>query len=187
MCLGVTYTTTAQLAGGSAIGVTYVGSLADNMWLSLVDSVLNSEFPCSDSNEAAAASDSTHSGSTRAGTSDKIVAFNTNGLTSPMYAVCYTEALGTTSATWIDSGMRVTNSKLTSLHYQPAASPLRDISSLDQSTLRNRLPQAANVLVTYTGNLVNEKWIALVDSTLNNNEPCFGHLAAVAADRTFAV
>merc|ERR1719446_1388530 len=49
----------------------------------------------------------------------------------------------------------------------------------------NRLPQVANTVVTYVGDLDNAKWVSLVDSTLNSNNPCVeGSVAGAAADST---
>ena len=43
----------------------------------------------------------------------------------------------------------------------------------------NRLPQVADTVVTYVGDLDNSKWVSLVDSTLNSNNPCVeGSVAA---------
>jgi hypothetical protein len=71
-------------------------------------------------------------------------------------------------------------SKITTLTY---GSPVKTMTSTNTAAAINRLPQVADMVLTYTGDLEAYKWLSLVDSTLNYDNPCLtGTVAAVAAD-----
>lgn len=52
------------------------------------------------------------------------------------------------------------------------------------SSATNVIPQAANVQLTYAGTLAVNKWLALVDETVNSGTPCTGTYASAAAGFT---
>jgi hypothetical protein len=104
--------------------LTYTGSLANNMYVSLVDETFNEltfsplvttgYFPCANGAVAAAGYDSLHSGVDQG--SSSVVAFDTKDLsTTKTFAVCYNEANGTSTDNWVDSGIRLTVSKITEI------------------------------------------------------------------------
>jgi hypothetical protein len=164
------------------LDITYYGTLPTHMYISLIDHDLGStpKFPCLTSGVAAAAADSQHSGSVRAGTLDRVALVKTETLqTTSTFAVCYSED----ATAWFDSGIRVKRTEIKTLltdstHTKPGN---RIQSSVFHST--NRLPQAASQKLTYTGELPNDKWLSLVDNSLNNKNPCVkGAIAAAAAD-----
>ena len=105
--------------------------------------------------------------------------------TSYTYAVCYTEAVGDTTAPWTDSGIRLQLSKITTIQYGTASQsfPVRNMLSTNLAAAINRLPQVANTPITYTGDLANNMYLSIVASSLNGNNPCVeGTHAAAAAD-----
>merc|ERR1712196_287895 len=109
---GSQYVTTAV----AHLELTYAGTLASDKYVSLVDDTLNSNFPCADGSVAAAGADSQHSGVAQG--SSSVVTYDTSGMdTSKTFAACYTEGDGTSSASWVDSGIRLSVSKLTAIEY----------------------------------------------------------------------
>ena len=150
--------------------LTYGGSLADDKWVSLVDDTLNGNFPCADGTVAAASADSLHSGVAQG--SSSVVTYDTTGMsTTKTFAACFTEGDGTSSASWVDSGIRLSVSKITSIHYDGPSStsfPVRTWRSTNVMAATNRLPQVADTVVTYVGDLDNSKWVSLVDQTLGS-------------------
>jgi len=177
----VTHNTVGTLGNHGLIKTAYTGTLAKQKWLSLVDQTLNSNEPCVVGTIAAASADAQHSGSMQAVAGTKDVTFNTQGLsTSAMFALCYTEALGTTSATWVDSGLRLRISKVESIVY---GWPARTMVGGDIQSTFNKLPRVDSSTFTYTGDLDAQKWVSLVDTTVNNNNPCiYGSDAAASQD-----
>ena len=145
---------------------------------------MGSNLPCATGSIAAASADTQHSGSKEASTRTITVA--TTGMsTAKTFAVCYTEAVGDDSATWTDSGIRVVLSKVTSISY---GAPARTMTSANMMSATNSIPQITNVQLTYSGDLANNKFISLVDSTLNSGDPCNADdatfVAAASADAT---
>jgi hypothetical protein len=180
----VSHRTSGQLAMVANLQLTYSGVLDNNKWISLVDSTLNSNDPCASGPVAAAGADTGHSGPVQAGSTDKITTVDTTGMsTSLVFAVCYTDATtGNAAAAWADAGIRLTVSKIVTLSY---GNPARTMTSANKAAAVNRLPQAANMVLTYVGDLTVYKWLSLVDSTLNSNNPCvLGTVAAAAMDTT---
>jgi hypothetical protein len=177
----VTHETSGQVATVSTLQLSYTGTLADNQWLSMVDSSLNAAFPCASGSVAAANADTQHSGISQAGSSDKTVTLDTSSLSSAaVFSVCYSEGSGSSTDSWFDSGIRLTVSKMTGLQY---GSPIRLMTSANIAEATNRLPQISNMVLTYVGDLPASKWMSLVDSTLNSNNPCdLNSVAAAAAD-----
>ena len=177
----VQHRTFGQIAAHSSLQLVYGGILAMYKWLSIVDSSLNGNNPCALGTVAGSASDTTHSGPLRGGAFTKIVQVDTTQLLkTSSFAVCYTEAVGDTTASWIDSGLRLTISKVSSLQY---GTPSRSMTSANIAAATNRLPQAINMVVTYLGDLGRQKWLSLVDSTLtglNGNDPCVSSAVAAA-------
>jgi len=178
----VTHTTTGHIASLSSLLVTYTGNLANNMWISFVeaDASDHHNYPCSSAANVAAGADSVHSGVMQSGGSDKTFTFDTTGMdTLKTFSVCYTDADGDATATWVDSALRITVGKLSSVSYW---NPARVILAGNQMTALNVLPQVPNVQITYAGVLDQSKWLSLVDVSLNNLNPCYfsaeaGHAA----------
>jgi len=170
------------------LDLTYDGPMAAAKYVSMVDETGNKMFPCVNGTTAAAAADATNSGvHAGAGTANKVLTMDTKGLnTDVTLAVCYTEGDGSNAATWTDSGIRLTISKVTTVLYGTVSPtfPVRTMSSTNVMALTNKLPQAANeALVTYDGDLANDKYLSLVDASLNldNGGPCVeGSLAGHA-------
>ena len=169
----VSHDTIGQISSFAATSLTYAGSLGNNKWIALVDQTLNNNYPCNSGTVTADSLDSTHSGSLRGTTdphgsgSEKVVTFNTLGLsTSVVFAVCYTEADGTLSATWIDTAIRLTVSKLSTLQY---STPARVIEG---TLATNRIPQMTNIPLEYTGLIAAGKWLSFVDQSQNSFYPC---------------
>ena len=112
--------------------------------------------------------------------------------TTKVFAVCYAETDGsTTDATWTETGIRLTVPEVHSMEKASghAGTPNFFMKSWGQTTGYaiqdsgvNLLPQAVNQILTYTGDLVNNKWISIVDAALNNGNPCvMGSIAAATA------
>jgi hypothetical protein len=189
---GISITSTGQLARVQGMSLEYrsmgLNAIGPGAWLSLVDQTLNRYQPCKLGSVAAAAADAQHSGSVRATPGTRIVPLTTSGLNTALnFALCYTEALGTASASWTDSAIRLSISKITSIQYGPDSTsfPIRTMISTSDIARTNRLPQVANATLTYVGDLAVHKWISLVDSAMNNNNPCvLGDIAAASADST---
>jgi len=186
---GVPLSTIGSIGRGS-IHHHHTGTLAGAYWATLVDETLNSNFPCADGTVAsgAASSNSVVAQGDSFGLATSVVSFDTSALsTTTGLAACYTEGDGTAAATWIDTGVRLMVSKITELHYGSASSsfPVRIMSSSDIMAPTNRLPQVANTIFTYVGDLDTDKWVSLVDSTLNNDNPCAEPSEAAAAGDSF--
>jgi len=166
------------------LDIAYTGELGANKHLSLVDHTLGNlaRFPCLANSVAAAAQDSQHSGAVQAGLADKTVLVQTDQLlTTSVFSVCYSED----GTTWYETGIRVKRSEIKTIttasqHASPAD---RHASSVFHST--NRIPQLAVQMLTYVGELPNDKWLSIVDASLNSNNPCVkGSVAATPADFT---
>jgi hypothetical protein len=175
----VSHYTYGHIASVGNLQLKYSGSLANNMFVSLVDQTFSSNYPCSNSTNVEASADTAHSGSIRAGGSDKVLTFSTLGLsTSLAFAVCYTDGLG---GGWVDSGVRLTMSKITLLKYGFFATRVMTSTNLAESS--NRLPQVASIALTYDGDLSSSKWLSFVQATLNGSNPCeIPTTAAATAD-----
>merc|ERR1719502_919859 len=155
---------------------TYTGSLANNMRLALVDDTENNGVPCFKSQAGNAAV-------VQAGAANKVVnTFDTSTLdASKVFALCYCEGDGTASdATWADSGLRLTVSKVHSVQVESGYVGVPDklITSAPSST--NRLPSLAQQTVRYLGSLPNGKYFSLVALSLNSNNPCVDPTVATA-------
>jgi DNA mismatch repair protein MutH len=155
--------------------VTYIGDLDNYKWLSFVDAALNSNNPCVDAPTTAHVADTVHSGSQRAASGTKAVTIpQAAGKlldVSKSFALCYAETDGGTSdSTWRDSYVRVKTSKIETLSAH-LVTHVTDGSIATVTTLQ----------LTYGGSLANNKWVSLVDKTLNSNFPCgLGSVAAGA-------
>jgi hypothetical protein len=94
------------------------------------------------------------------------------------FAVCYSKVAGNLNASWHDTGVRLTVTKLHSISY---GSPTREMTSYFKST--NVLPQGTFDLV-YSGLLSTGRWVSLVEQTYNNGDPCvLGSNAAASSDK----
>jgi hypothetical protein len=184
---GITHKTHGHIASHASLSATYSGGLANNKWISMVPSTLNAGTACSGAIFAAHVKSTLYyTGPLQAGAGNKIITLNSRALgTGTEFAVCYAEASGTLAAQWYDSGIRLTISKITSTEYNvaPGQTARASISSIAHA--RNAFPQVADAKLAYVGDLAANKWISLVRSTLNNNEPCVqGPIAAAAPDTT---
>jgi len=185
----VTHRTYGQIASVDDLQLTYAGSLGNNFWISLVDQTLNSNDPCMSGAVSAAPVDMYHSGAIRSGLVNKVVTFDTLTMdTSTIFSVCFTDGDGSTSATWMDSGIRLTTSKVDTLLYGTYSTSysIRTMSSHNIAAATNRLPQVANkAIFTFVGDIPANKWASLADSSLNSYNPCVdGTVAAATADST---
>ena len=163
------------------------------MWVSMVDATLNSNFPCASGTVAAAPAEAsvysppngTSSGVDQADGS-KVVTFDTTKMhSSTVFAVCYAETDGTDTDSWVDTGLRLTVSKII-FHYGPYSTsfPVRQWLSPNVMPAINRMPQVADAIITYVGELANARYIAMVDASLNGNNPCVDAAVAGAAADT---
>jgi hypothetical protein len=167
--LTVSHFTFGTIANHNNTELTYTGSLASNKWVSLVDETFNAKFPCADGTVAAGVQDSQHSGATE-GTNLSVLSVDTTVLsTSTTFAVCYTQGDGTTSASWVDTGIRLTVSLVTSISF---GQPTRELHYWPHLLAICRLPATTNVVVSYAGVLSRNKWLSFVDSSLNGANPC---------------
>jgi len=178
----VTHVTLGQIANVGTLNLAYQGTIANNMWVSLVDQTLGSSYPCDDATITTASADAAHSGAIQAGASDKTLVFSTLGLsTSLTFAVCFTEGDGSSSAAWLDSAVRVQIAKLTTIEY--GLFYPRTFTSENVVAPTSRLPQQANTSLTYAGVLPSGRWLSLVQDSFNTHNPCVdGQVAAAPAD-----
>merc|ERR1712100_494864 len=104
---------------------------------------------------------------------------------STVFAVCYAEVNGDENDSWTDTGLRLTVSKII-FHYGPYSTsfPVRQWPSPNVMPATNRMPQVADAIITYVGELANGKYIAMVDASLNSNNPCVNAAVAGAAADT---
>lgn len=186
---GITHLTDGGIPSNNALNITYEGSLDVSRWLSLVDHTLNSYFPCESSLVAASEKEGTlslskqASGAHQAGSSDKVVTIDTTSFSASLIlAVCYTDVLGSTSATWYDSGIRVATPQLTSITYgYTHTTPLRTSTSTLLAT--DTFPRITGAILHYHGELATDKWVSMIDETLNSGIPCVSaSVTAAAAD-----
>ena len=154
----ITHKTSGQIANHASLVLTYSGTLASNKWLSLVDSTLESNDPCSRGLQSATSpADSMHSSPLRAPSSGYLVTINivhqyqyslssscthlfppqvtldsTPLDTTKSFAVCYAEVSGSHTDAWSDSGVRFTVSKVSSVVYgeETGRTPRISISGL---------------------------------------------------------
>jgi len=195
--LGVSHKTYGQVPNtvpADQLDFTYSGSLGATAFLSLVDASLNSMTPCVGNQAGVAVGDSQHSTAKQA-SGGKVSSFDTTGLTtSPglsnmrvdgsvttgqWFAVCYAESGGTDSDIWYDSGIRVTVPKVYNVKSPSGYLLSRAHTSAPLAT--NRVAKASGQQLTYTGDLATDKYISLVDSTKNNNNPCVNAAEAAHA------
>jgi len=162
----------------AGLSLQYEGSLPASMWISIVELSQNTNNPCVDPTNAAAAHDTTHSGVARAcksmenlcldGTAngDKEVTFTGgSSLANQEFAVCYASTDGTgTDQSWTDTYIRLRTSDLTSITTHGV--PIKDHGTVAFHSGTYKLP------VTYTGSLIVNKHLVFVDETLGSNNPC---------------
>jgi len=163
----------------SEFELVYQGNLANGRYLSLVDVTLNGGNPCGSPGVAAAGPDSQHSSVEDANTFSTRVKFGDAKLValdhSKLFALCYAEAGGSTSDnTYRDTYIRLKVSKVRSVQSH----------GVSMQTL-GHIPRVDGSLV-YDGHaLGNNKWISVVDTTLNTNNPCgSGAVTTATADST---
>jgi len=165
----------------------YQGTLAADKWISLVDASLNNNNPCGQPSIAAAAADNLHTGALQgkgtwpAGTGSgqifKIPQGAGNLLdATKTYTVCYAETDGTASdSTWAATTIMIRVSKL--FHVRAYG--------VDHRTT-GTIPNSNSLTMSYTGTILNDRWISFVDTTLaasSSASPCDnGIVAAAPAD-----
>jgi hypothetical protein len=179
----LTHTTFGHVTAHTAVPMLYAGTLANQMYISLVDATLNSNLPCGTGATAGASADSSHSGPGQAANGAKLVTINLASLDATKnYALCYSEAGGDAFSTWFDSGLRLTVSKIRSISY---GTPARVMDSSHVPATTNSIPQMTNVVLTYSGDLAFYNYVSIVSASLNTNDPCnLGSFAAAGADAT---
>ena len=199
----MTYQTSGQIAKYSGLTLTYTGTLANNKWISLVDASLESNNPCTGGiaysaigtalgwrlrglHSAMTPADGKHSSPKQAGDSNKLVTVDTMPLdTTKTFAVCYTEGTGVMLDSWYDSGVRFTISKVSTVVYGEATGRTARITTSGVFNGNDQFPQVAGLTLRYTGDLADNKWVALVDARSNSNKPCeIPATAAATADAT---
>jgi hypothetical protein len=148
----------------------YVGALAAARYISLVDRTLNNNDPCTAGAYAAAPRDTFHSGPLQADT-DKLTTVTAAGGVqldaTKEYAVCYSTNIptdaqyGQVGGTWAASGIFLKVAKI------------EKITAYGRNfKTAGTIPHHPALTMTYTGTVLNERWISLVDATLNTNNPC---------------
>jgi hypothetical protein len=179
----VVHRTKGHIAAFTGLSVTYTGNLGNTKWLSFVDASLNNNYPCSVAGKVGLSASYSRSGSLQAGANDKIVTIISTAMnTSLTYAVCYTDAGGDTSATWIDSALRITISKISGLRYDYGRY-MREFTSTNNPDASYVIAQTPNIVMTYVGELGTDKWVSVVADHLNTDDPCVaGNVAAATAD-----
>lgn len=147
----------------------YDVSIAADKFFSLVDNTLNSgNDPCLVGEIAAATADNLHSGVLQG----KGLGQSGNGriLSVPQvvlldatkkYAVCYTVGSGDASSTWTNADIKLRVSKV---HYVTAYGV--------QHRTFGTIPNHASLTMRYTGTLLNNRWISLVDQSLGGGDAC---------------
>jgi len=181
----VFHRTDGTLPRVGTLQITYSGTLEPNKYISFVNASLNDLFPCENATVRDGLDD-VHSGVYTA--DGQIHTISTMSLSSvATFAVCYSSDVGA-GDNWRDSGMRVKMSLVTSMVYgadssRPVSTTFgpRAWTSVNSLLPTSRMPQAANVILKYTGDLPTDNWIAIVDSTLNSNNPCLDGAVATAA------
>ena len=158
----------------------YDTSVAADKFFSLVDNTLNSgNDPCAVGAIAAASADNLHSGVMQGkGTGQtgngRILEVPQAALldASKEYAVCYTTGAGDSSSTWVNAEIKLRVSKV---HYVTAYGV--------QHRTSGTIPSHPSLTMRYTGTLLNNRWISLVDVSLNGGAPCgTGIIAAAPKD-----
>lgn len=158
--------------------MTYAGPLDAGKWISIVKDTINSNNPCVLGSDAAGAADAHHSGplqpSGQYNGTRTIVIPQTAALLDidARFAICYAEGDGSASdSTWRDSYIRMGVTKL----YQVMSLQVTH-TTWGQVDSRPQLP------ITLSGGLADDSTVSLVESTLNNGQPCESSSAAAAAD-----
>jgi len=177
------------IAQGQNVLLENEGDLAVSKWVSLVDATLGpTGNPCGNPIVAAAAADNQHSGPIQAegatigatpcctGNGKIIKVPQSSSATTldatKTYAICYTDTGGTTSDTWYNSNITIRVSKL---QYISAY-------GVKHKTM-GTIPHQKTLTMWYGGTILYDRWISLVDATLNNNHPCDdGNEAATSLD-----
>jgi hypothetical protein len=166
-----------------------------DMWISLVFSSVNNSVPCApfhasqaaDCSSQSSCNDGRYSGVHRGSQVDAVHTLHTSGLhVARTFAVCFARIDGTVNdATWADSGIRVSVSKIHTFTLPfdgdwsdscRSAGHLcttkdRDMTSHPRPT--NRIARYTQQMLKFSGNsLGNNVFITLVDASLNNHNPC---------------
>jgi hypothetical protein len=99
------------------------------------------------------------------------------------YCLCLRNSDAGASAIWADTGIRLQVSKITTIQYATRSTsfPVREWISTNAMLATNRIPNMQNAILTYFGDLDAYKWLAVVDASLNSNNPCVEAAVAGAA------
>lgn len=157
-------------------------------------SITEYPFPCASEGEAEGAADASHTGVVQSGSSDQNINVDTQDLQRAdsdgnilYYAVCYTTGTpGDAGTAWTDSGIRVTITEVYEVtfdsgHQGPTdKDDTRPRQMSSEFLATNRLPQAQNQALEYvthsTSTLAaadgNNKWLSVVDASLQGGDPC---------------
>ena len=116
---------------------------------------------------------------------DMSITVNTSALsTSHTFAVCFTETGGNAQSVWSDSGIRLLLSLVSSIRLGGASGiASKEFLSTNLAHATQTLPQIANSVLYYLGDLPTARWTSLVAVYLNDANPCVnGTVAGAEAD-----
>lgn len=180
-----------QLSTGD-LALSYIGDLADSLYVALVSTTLNEGDPCALASAAGGAADTTRTGVTQADGSKAFTFSSTTILDldpAISYTICYAEtatASGTTDAAytgmgqlpdgWRDSYIRFTISKVEYVE-----------SHQVQHRTQGHIANLGSYSLSYGGALGNEMFIALVDETANSYDACATAHSSASNTRSGAV
>jgi len=168
--------------------MSYVGILAGYKSLSIVDATYNSNDPCVDSSITTLAPAAT--GSTNSRRVSGVVNGSSTGKVfsipqaagnlldqSKEFAVCYTAGDGTSGATWKDSYIRMKITKMESLEVMKVIH--RSAGMLPRTASSHQMA------FTYAGAALGDGlFLAIVDETMNNYQPCVPASAPLSSPDT---
>jgi len=157
----------------------YDGDLADNKWVSLVGTHLAAD-PCAAGGIAAAVADNVHSGVVQGtglgGTgSGKLVKIPQDTQarvldSTQVYAVCYSSTGPLSTDTWVNTGIEIRISKLS--YVTTYDTSFRTDGTIPNCGASTGQGGCASLTMRYFGTILNDRWLSLVDSTLNSGQPC---------------
>merc|ERR1712159_97607 len=155
----------------ASVKLTYDGTVAGGQkFMSIVEKA--GTDPCRAAN-AGAVADATHSGPRPSDTNNLFSVQDAVLLdASRTYTVCYASVGNDASGTWHDTSITLKVSKIEKVTIYGRA-----------FKTQGTIPHHASLTVSYSGSVLNGKWISMVDATLNSNNPCdLGTIAAASKD-----
>jgi hypothetical protein len=167
----------------------YEGDLPDGKWVSLVSTHLATD-PCAAGGIAAAVADNLHSGVVQ-GTglggvgSGKLIKvpqdIPARVLDSTrVYAVCYSSTGPSNTDIWVNTGIEVRISKLS--YVTTYGTSFRTDGTIPNCGTSTGAGGCQSLTMRYYGTILNDRWLSLVDSTLNEGQPCeLGYLVGAGS------